>query len=310
MDLRGKRILVTGASGFLGKHVVRSLHREWAEPIVASSDSCDLTKRRRTLDFVRHSSCSAIIHLAARCGGISANIASPSAMLIDNIRIGGNLLEAAAICDVKSVVLANTICSYPSETPAPFMESSLWNGRPENSNAPYGIAKLAVMELADAHAREGKLTPMNLFLANLFGPGDNFDRRTSHVVPAIIRKVIEAQKTRAKDISVWGDGTPTRDFFYVTDAADAIVRALEAEPNSEPINVGTGRETSIREVAELVCEMLNWHGEIIWDTSKPNGQQRRVLDTSRAKERLGWEATTKFEDGLRRTVEWYLETQK
>ena len=246
-----------------------------------------------------------VIHLAARVGGIGANMANPATLYLTNLLMGTYVIEEARRRDVDKTVIVGTICSYPKFTPVPFKESDLWNGYPEETNAPYGIAKKALLAHAQANRAQYGQNTIYLLPTNLYGPGDKFNAAVSHVIPALIKKFVEAKESGEPSVSVWGTGTATREFLYVDDAAEGIVRGAEAYDGEEPVNLGSGREVPIKELAELISRLTDYDGELEWDTSKPDGQPRRSVDTTRAGELFGFEAQTSLEDGLRTTIEWY-----
>ena len=300
------RTCVTGGAGFLGRQVVSRLESEGcAEVIVPRSSRHDLRDRSAVDSLIAESRPDLVIHLAARVGGIGANRRQPGTFFHDNLLMGVNVLEAARRFGVPKTVMVGTICSYPMLTPVPFREEDLWNGYPEPTNAPYGIAKKALLVMLDAYRREFGLRGIYLMPVNLYGPFDNFDPEDSHVIPALIRKCVEARRSGASTISCWGTGAATREFLYVEDCADAIVRAAASYEGDLPMNIGSGQEISIRDLARMVARLCGFGGEIVWDRSRPDGQPRRRLDTSRAKEALGWSASTALEEGLRRTIDWY-----
>ena len=306
IDPSSSRILVTGGAGFLGRHVVQRLRQEGCRDLtVPRSADVDLRDPDATLDLMRQTAPDAVIHLAARVGGIAANRRLPGTFFHDNLMMGVNLMEAARRCRGGKIVLIGTICSYPRMTPVPFREEDLWNGYPEETNAPYGIAKKALLVMLDAYRREHGLSGIYLMPVNLYGPHDNFDPEDSHVIPGLIRRCVEARRAGVGSITCWGTGAATREFLYVEDCAEAIVRATTTYEAAEPMNLGSGREISIRDLAALVAGLTGYKGEILWDTGRPDGQPRRCLDTTRAAAALGWKACTPLEEGLRRTIDWY-----
>jgi GDP-L-fucose synthase len=308
MELRGKRAVVTGGAGFLGSHVVAMLREHGcAEIHVPRSADYDLVGRDAVRRLFEDTRPDIVFHLAARVGGIGANQRRPGAYFHDNLEMGVHIIEQARQSRVEKIVLAGTICSYPKETPVPFREETLWDGYPEETNAPYGIAKKALIVMAQAYRQEYGTNAIALLPVNLYGPRDNFDLETSHVIPAIIRKCVDAVEGGRDQVTLWGDGSPTREFLYVEDCARAFVLAAERYDASEPINLGTGAEIKMAELATKIAELTGYRGEIIWDASRPNGQLRRRLDTTRAKKHFGFEASTSFEEGLRRTIAWYRE---
>lgn len=306
IDLVTKRVLVTGGAGFLGRHVVRALEaRGCRSVVVPRRANYDLTREANVERLYGDARPDVVIHLAAVVGGIGANRANPGRFLYDNLVMGAMLMEHARRVGVEKFVGVGTICSYPKFTPVPFREEDLWNGYPEETNAPYGLAKKMLLVQSQAYRQQYGFNAIHLLPVNLYGPGDRFDLDSSHVIPAIIRKCLEAVARDEREIVCWGDGTPTREFLFVKDCAEAIVLATERYDGAEPLNIGTGVEISIKELVELIVELTGFRGRIVWDTSKPNGQPRRCLDTRRAKEWLGFTATTKFREGLRTTVAWY-----
>lgn len=305
VEIAKSRILVTGGSGFLGKHIVRDLERRGAKDIVIPEfPAVDLREQASVRRLFEKEKPDLVMHLAASVGGIGANQASPGTFFRDNMAMGLHILEEARRNETRKVVVAGTICAYPKFAPIPFREADLWNGYPEETNAPYGIAKKALLVMAQAYRQEFGCNFVMLFPVNLYGPGDNFDLRTSHVIPAMIRKFHEATERGERQVVLWGDGTPTREFLFVEDAARGFVLAAERYDDPDPVNLGAGFEISMRELADKIARLMDYHGSITWDTSKPNGQPRRMLDTSRAKERFGFQAQIGFEEGLRRTIDW------
>lgn len=303
---RDKRVVVTGGGGFLGSHVVESLReRGYANPFVPSSRDYDL---RREADIVRlfdKSRPDVIIHLAAVVGGIGANRENPGRFFYDNVMMGVQLLEQARRFGVTKFVTIGTVCSYPKFTPVPFREEELWSGYPEETNAPYGLAKKMLLVQGQAYRQQYGLNSIHLLPVNIYGPRDNFDPASSHVIPALIKKCVDAVEADEDAVTVWGTGKATREFLYVADAAEGIVLAAERYEGDEPVNLGAGVEISIKELVELIARLTGFKGKIRWDTSRPDGQPRRLLDTVRAEKHFGFKAGTSFETGLQRTVEWY-----
>ncbi|TYQ31437.1 GDP-L-fucose synthase family protein [Pseudanabaena sp. UWO310] len=303
---KNQKILVTGGAGFLGKRVIAQLIGAGANPDLIT------VPRSRELDLRSLAHCEKvvqdqdlIIHLAAHVGGIGLNREKPAELFYDNLMMGVQLIHAAYQAMVKKFVCVGTICAYPNHTPVPFKESDLWNGYPEYTNAPYGIAKKALLVQLQSYRQQYGFNGIYLLPVNLYGPEDNFDPRSSHVIPALIRKVYEAQQRGDRQILVWGDGSPTREFIYSDDAARAIVMASANYNDSEPVNIGTGLEISIKDLIHLICELMGYEGEILWETDKPNGQPRRCLDVERAKTAFGFSAAVNFQEGLHRTIAWY-----
>ena len=306
MDLSSARVVVTGGSGFLGRRVVARLEARGCKSItVPRSSEYDLRDRTAVQRLYREARPDLVIHLAAVVGGIGANRAHPGRFFYDNVIMGIETLEQARLFDVAKYVGVGTICSYPKVTPVPFHEDDLWNGYPEETNAPYGIAKKMLLVQSQAYRAEYGYNAIHLLPVNLYGPGDNFDPESSHVIPALIRKMAEAVDTGAREVTLWGDGTPTREFLYVDDAAEAITLASERYDGAEPVNIGSGMEIPIAALADEIAKAVGFTGTIVWDSTKPNGQPRRSLDTSRAEKTFGFRARTPFADGLRETVAWW-----
>lgn len=301
------RILVTGGAGFLGSHVVDLLRAEGEDPFVARRRDYDLIDPAATRRLFADARPELVFHLAAEVGGIGANREHPGRYWHANLAMGLNVLEESRTVGVGKLVLVGTICAYPELTPVPFREDDLWAGYPEPTNAPYGVAKRALLTGAQAYREQYGLNAIYLLPVNLYGPRDDFDLRTSHVVPALIRKMLDARDAGAGSVVLWGDGRPTREFLYVEDCAEALVLAARRYDGPEPVNLGTGEEISIRDLAALVAEITGFAGEISWDVSKPGGQARRRLDVSRAEGLLGFRARTVLRAGLERTVTWYAE---
>ena len=301
------RILVTGGAGFLGSHVVDLLRAEGEDPFVARRRDYDLIDPAATRRLFADARPELVFHFAAEVGGIGANREHPGRYWHANLAMGLNVLEESRRAAVEKLVLVGTICAYPELTPVPFREDDLWAGYPEPTNAPYGVAKRALLTGAQAYREQYGLNAIYLLPVNLYGPRDDFDLRTSHVVPALIRKMLDARDAGAGSVVLWGDGRPTREFLYVEDCAEALVLAARRYDGREPVNLGTGEEISIRDLAALVAEITGFDGEISWDVSKPGGQARRRLDVSRAEALLGFRARTLLRAGLERTVTWYAE---
>ncbi len=302
------RILVTGGGGFLGSHLVTSLEAEGHDVVVARRRDYELTSMTDTARLFDDAQAELVFHLAAEVGGIGANRANPGRYWYANLAMGMHVLEQARLHRTRKLVLAGTICSYPKLAPIPFSEDDLWNGYPEETNAPYGVAKKALLVGAQGYREQYGLDVVYLLPVNLYGPRDNFDLETSHVIPALIRKMVEAEQRGEREIELWGDGSPTREFLHVRDCARALALAAERYDGAEPVNIGTGEEISIRDLAELTAELTGFDGSIDWDTSRPNGQPRRKLDTSRAAERFGFTAQIGLREGLAETISWYRDT--
>ena len=306
LELKNKRILVTGGAGFLGRQVIDQLCQAGAEREKIT------VPRSRDLDLRVLENCQRavdqqdiVIHLAAHVGGIGLNREKPAELFYDNLMMGTQLIHSAHKVGVEKFVCVGTICAYPKFTPVPFKEDDLWNGYPEETNAPYGVAKKALLVQLQAYRQQYGFNGIYLLPVNLYGPEDNFDTKSSHVIPALIRKVQEAQSKGEKKLPVWGDGSPTREFLYSLDAARGIVMATQFYNDPEPVNLGTGSEISIRDLINLICELMEFKGEIVWETDKPNGQPRRCLDTERAMNAFGFTAQVDFKQGLKNTIEWW-----
>jgi GDP-L-fucose synthase len=299
------RVLVTGGAGFLGSHLVERLEAAGDDVFVARSSEYDLTSMDDTARLFADAQPQLVFHLAAEVGGIGANRANPGRYWYANLVMGAHVLEQARLHDTKKVAVAGTVCAYPKFTPVPFREDDLWNGYPEETNAPYGVAKKSVLIGAQAYRDQYGLNTIFLLPANLYGPRDNFHETNAHVIADLIRKMSEG----AEEVVLWGDGSPTREFLYVEDCAAGFVLAAERYDGAEPVNLGAGKEVSIRDLAELVADVVGFEGEIAWDTSMPNGQPRRSVDASRAHELFGFEARTPLRAGIERTVEWYRATR-
>jgi GDP-L-fucose synthase len=301
-----RKVVVTGGAGFLGQYVVEKLRNAGCKDVfVPRQEEYDLTEEAAIIRLLQTAKPDIVIHLAAVVGGIGANRMHPGSFFYENLIMGVQLMEQARLHGISKFVTAGTICSYPKFTPVPFSEQDLWNGYPEETNAPYGLAKKMLIVQAQAYLAEYNFKAINPMLVNLYGPGDNFDPASSHVIPAIIRKCVEAIEAKEAVIEVWGTGTATREFIYVEDAAEAIVLATEKWEKPDPINIGTGKEIPVKDLVELIARLCGFDGEIVWDTSKPDGQPRRCLEVSSAKEHLGFVARMDLETGLRRTIDWY-----
>jgi len=301
-----RKILVTGGAGFLGTHVVRNIQAQGCQAvIVPRSREFDLREKSAIIKLFEQGRPDLVIHLAAVVGGIGANRRHPGQFFYDNAIMGLQLIEQARLLRIEKVVVLGTVCAYPKFTPVPFREADLWNGYPEETNAPYGLAKKMLLVQAQAYRQEYGLNAIYLLPVNLYGPGDNFAPETSHVIPALIRKCLEAVEGGQQEIVVWGTGQASREFLYVEDAAEAIVLAAEQYDDPEPVNLGSGIEVSIKELVELIAELTGFKGRLVWDTTKPDGQPRRSLETSRAEQAFGFRAQTNFREGLKRTIAWY-----
>jgi len=303
--IQGKNILVTGGNGFLGKHLIEKIKKLEPKSIrIADRDSYDLRKYEDCLRAVK--GMDVVIHLAAKVGGIGFNREFPAELFDDNILMGTFMMMAARTAKVKKYVSLGTICAYPKFTPVPFKEENLWDGYPEETNAPYGLAKKMQLVQSQAYRQQYGFNSIYILPVNLYGPGDNFNPRSSHVIPALIRRFVEARRRDEKEVVVWGSGEASREFLYVEDAAKGIVMATEKYDKSDPVNLGAGFEIKIKDLVTLIKDLTGFQGKMVWDRTKPDGQPRRMLDVSRAKKEFGFVAKTKFEDGLKNTVDWYL----
>ena len=311
INLKNKKIVVTGGTGFLGSYVVKELVRHGAQRkniSIPRSSKCDLTKSQNCIDTVKNQDI--VIHLAGKVGGIGLNREKPGELFYDNLMMGVQLIEAARQAEIEKFIAVGTVCAYPKHTPVPFKEDDLWNGYPEETNAPYGLAKKMLLVQTQAYRQQYDFNAIYLLPVNLYGPGDNFDPNTSHVIPALIKKVADARMEKKNFIKVWGTGSASREFLYVEDAAEGIVLATEKYDGQEPINIGAGREITIKNLIETICRLMNFNGKILWDASKPDGQPRRMLDVRLAKKEFGFKAVTDFEEGLKKTIDWYLGTRQ
>jgi len=305
-----QRVVVTGGAGFLGSFIVAGLKTRGCTDIsVPRSRDCDLRDRAAIIRLLKESQPTMVLHLAAVVGGIGANREHPGKFFYENAIMGIELLEQARQFRLPKIVVAGTICAYPKFTPVPFREEDLWNGYPEETNAPYGVAKKAILVQCQAYRQEYGLNAVYLLPVNLYGPRDNFDPQSSHVIPALIKKCVDARERGDTFIECWGTGSPTREFLYVEDAADGILRAAEHYNKSDPVNLGSGREISIRDLVNLIAKLTRFPGEIRWDPAKPDGQPRRCLDVRKALREFGFQASTPFEEGLRQTIQWYEENR-
>jgi GDP-L-fucose synthase len=310
MDLQGATAVVTGGTGFLGRHVCQELERAGAKVEPVGRARYDLRCRPEIDQMLADIRPDAVVHLAAVVGGIGANRAHPGKFLYENAVMGLELLDACRVGCVAKTVVAGTVCAYPKHTPVPFREEHLWDGYPEETNAPYGLAKKLLLAQCQAYRAEYGMNAIYLLPVNLYGPGDNFDLETSHVIPAMIRKFTAAKAAVASNVSLWGNGSATREFLYVEDAARAFRLALESYDDPDPVNLGSGEEISIKDLAALVAGAVGYQGQVVWDTAMPNGQPRRALDTGRASNRLGFVASVPLEKGIPQTVAWFQEARQ
>jgi GDP-L-fucose synthase len=307
MDLTTRRLMITGGDGFLGHNLVTALKQKGAQHIfVPTIEKYDLTRIEAVKQAYQDGRPDIVIHLAAKVGGIGINREKPGEFFYDNLMMGVQLMEQARLVGVEKFVSIGTICAYPKFTPVPFKEENLWDGYPEETNAPYGLAKKMLLVQGQAYRQQYNFNAIYLLPVNLYGPGDNFNPRSSHVIPALIKKCVDAINQGEQQIVAWGTGSASREFLYVEDAARAIALATEKYDKAEPVNLGSAMEITIKNLLGLIAELTGYQGEIIWDTSKPDGQPRRSLDTSRAKQEFGFEAKTNFHEGLRKTIDWYL----
>ena len=315
MPFRGKRVTVTGGAGFLGSHVVERLRARGAEVFVPRSRDYDLVSGDAVRRCYRDGRPDIIIHLAGQVGGIGANRENPGRFFYANLMMGAQLMEEGRRYGVKKFVAVGTVCAYPKFTPVPFREDDLWNGYPEETNAPYGLAKKMLLVQAQAYRQQYGFNAIYLLPVNLYGPRDNFDLESSHVIPALIKKCVDAKHSpptsnlQPPTVTVWGTGKPTREFLYVEDAAEGILLAAERYNKSDPVNLGAGFEISIKDLVDLIGKLTGFTGKILWDPSKPDGQPRRMLDVTKAEKEFGFKAKTKFEEGLKKTIEWYMSNQ-
>ena len=297
------KILLTGSNGFLGKHVKNILNNY--DLLCPSKKELDLTEYEKVLEYMYKNKPEKVIHLAATVGGIGANMNSPGYFMYQNLLMGLNLVECSRKCGVNHFVFVGTVCSYPKFAKIPFKENEIWNGYPEETNAPYGIAKKSIMVLLESYKKEYDMDYSILIPTNLYGPYDHFENHKSHVIPALIKKISDAKELGRDSVVVWGDGSSTREFLYVKDAAQAVCAGAVCKKKNYTINLGSGNEISIKDLVNLLCYMIDYKGQVIFDSSKPNGQPRRLVDCSRAHSILGWKASTSFESGLKETIEWY-----
>jgi GDP-L-fucose synthase len=306
INIKDKRITVTGGKGFLGRHLVKKLQDKGYKHISSADHSdYDFVKSEDVQRMYDDSTPDIVIHLASKVGGIGFNLENPATLFYENLMMGTQLLHEGYVRQIEKFVAIGTICAYPKFTPVPFKEADLWDGYPEETNAPYGLAKKMMLVQSQAYRKQHDFNSIFLLLVNLYGPGDNFDPKSSHVIPALIKKCMDALSKHEEEIVVWGTGKASREFLYVEDAAEAIILATERYNKSEPVNIGAGFEISIKALVELIVELTGFQGKITWDTTKPDGQPRRMLDTSKARNEFGFKATTDFREGLTKTIAWY-----
>ncbi|MBN1381972.1 MAG: GDP-L-fucose synthase [Deltaproteobacteria bacterium] len=308
--MKDKRITITGGKGFLGRHLGRKLSEQGYRKVsIGDLPEYNLVKLEDVKKLYEETRPDVMIHLAAKVGGIGFNQENPASLFYDNIMMGVQMLHEGYLRRIEKFLALGTICAYPKFTPVPFKEDDLWMGYPEETNAPYGLAKKMMLVQAEAYRKQYNFNAIFLLPVNLYGPGDNFDPASSHVIPALIKKCVDAKQKGEKEIVVWGTGTATREFFYVEDCATAIILAMEKYNKSDPINIGAGFEISIKNLVDLIVELTDYNGQVIWDQTKPDGQPRRMLDTTRAYEEFGFKAGTDFREGLKKTIEWYIHQQ-
>ncbi|MBU1086365.1 MAG: GDP-L-fucose synthase [Candidatus Omnitrophica bacterium] len=306
IELKNKRIVVTGGAGFLGNHLIAKLkERDCTNIFIPKIEDYDLVNMDAVKRLYADANPDIVIHLAAQVGGIGANLDNPGKFFYDNLMMGVQMMEVGRQSKIEKFVSLGTICAYPKFTPTPFKEEDLWNGYPEETNAPYGLAKKMLLVQSQAYRQQYGFNSIFLLPVNLYGPGDNFELNSSHVIPALIKKCIDAIKEKKEDIKAWGVGKATREFLYVKDAAEAIILATEKYDKSEPVNIGAGVEISIKDLVDLIAKLTGFKGRIVWDNAKPDGQPRRCLDKSRAEKEFGFKAKMQFEEGLKKTIEWY-----